>query len=122
MPNGGTQDFSSFKDAQISPLAKTLFAIQGVSGVFYGGEFVTVSILDESEWPVVKPDIFAAIMEHYSSGQELFSEQPNGTDTTAQFNAITDDDDEVVAMIKELIETRIRSEVQKDGGDIAFRG
>lgn len=114
----GSKSFDSARDGLSSPLAKRLFAIDGVSGVFFGSDFVTVTKSDEYVWSVLKPEIFAAIMEHFTSGDPLF------TDPAAQASdtAISEDDSEVVAMIKELLETRIRPAVMEDGGDIVFQG
>ncbi len=110
-------DFGSFRAAQKSPLARRLFQIEGVSGVFFGQDFVTVTISDTAEWSIVRPDVFSAVQEHYASGDPLLIDAPAKSDT-----AILPEDSETVAMIKELIETRIRPTVQDDGGDICFRG
>ncbi|GIL47058.1 hypothetical protein Vafri_3888 [Volvox africanus] len=115
----GTLEFTSARDGMKSPLAKKLFSIDGITSVFFGSDFVTVTKRDAYTWPVLKPDIFAAIMDFYSSGEPLVSdaEALASSDT-----AIHPDDSEVVAMIKELLETRIRPAVQEDGGDIVFKG
>ncbi|KAF8069479.1 NIFU5 [Scenedesmus sp. PABB004] len=115
----GSYEFASARAAMVSPLAKKLFLVDGVTGVFFGSDFVTVTKRDELSWPVLKPDIFAAIMDHFSSGEPLFSDKEA---LEASDTAIRDDDDEVVAMIKELLETRIRPAVQEDGGDIVYKG
>ncbi|KAG2500911.1 hypothetical protein HYH03_001670 [Edaphochlamys debaryana] len=115
----GTLEFSSAREGMKSPLAKRLFAIDGVTAVFFGSDFITVSKRDEYSWPVLKPDVFAAVMEHFASGEPLISD---ASALAASDTAIHPDDSEVVAMIKELLETRIRPAVQEDGGDIVFRG
>ncbi|KAM7018350.1 NFU1 iron-sulfur cluster scaffold homolog, mitochondrial [Tautogolabrus adspersus] len=115
----GTMNFSGPRDAHCSPLARQLFRIDGVKGVFLGPDFITISKTDDNmEWKVIKPDVFAAIMDFFTSGLPVVNEdsQPNA-DT-----APSDDDDEVVAMIKELLDTRIRPTVQEDGGDVLYRG
>lgn len=112
----GVAEFKSAREAMASPLARRLFGIDGVTSVFFGSDFVTVTKNDDYPWPVLKPDIFAAIMDHYTSGDPLLSEGGSSAADTA----INDDDTEVVAMIKELLETRIRPAVQEDGGDIVF--
>ncbi|CAK0780421.1 NifU-like protein 4, mitochondrial [Coccomyxa viridis] len=114
----GSKSFDSARDGMSSPLAKRLFVIDGVTGVFFGSDFVTVTKSEEYVWSVLKPEVFAAIMEHFTSGDPLF------TDPAAQASdtAISEDDSEVVAMIKELLETRIRPAVMEDGGDIVFHG
>jgi len=111
----GAADFTTMKEAMASPLARKLFAIEGVKGVFYGSDFITITKSDEVDWAELKPQAFAAIMDHFSSGAQLM------VSTEHDDNAIHDDDDEVVAMIKELLETRIRPAVAEDGGDIAFK-
>eukprot|EP00208_Stichococcus_sp_RCC1054_P004479 CAMPEP_0206146166 /NCGR_PEP_ID=MMETSP1473-20131121/29607_1 /ASSEMBLY_ACC=CAM_ASM_001109 /TAXON_ID=1461547 /ORGANISM="Stichococcus sp, Strain RCC1054" /LENGTH=261 /DNA_ID=CAMNT_0053542627 /DNA_START=236 /DNA_END=1021 /DNA_ORIENTATION=- len=113
----GVSEFKTAREAMASPLARRLFGIDGVSSVFFGGDFVTVTKSDEYPWSVLKPDIFAAIMDHYTSGEPLFSEGGASSPDTA----IDPNDTEVVAMIKELLETRIRPAVQEDGGDIVFQ-
>mmetsp|Transcript_6310 Transcript_6310/g.9710 ORF Transcript_6310/g.9710 Transcript_6310/m.9710 type:complete len:256 (+) Transcript_6310:125-892(+) len=100
-----------------SPLAQSLFAVEGVKSVYLGSDFVTVTKLAQNQWTHVRVQVFSAIMEHYSSGKPALTETAEITDTT-----ILDDDDEVVAMIKELLETRIRPAVQEDGGDIRYVG
>lgn len=86
---------------------------------FFGSDFITVTKSEEVSWDILKPEIFAAIMDFYSSEKPLFLDSKSGapTDTT-----INEDDDETVAMIKELLETRIRPAVQDDGGDIEYCG
>ena len=119
----GTLEFSNREAASRSPLAERLFAVPGVTGVFYGSDFVTVT-KDDSDWQHLKPAILGAIMEHYMSGAPLLA------DGAAQSAADLDDEDEffdeadaeTVDMIKDLIETRVRPAVANDGGDITFRG
>lgn len=115
----GSADFPNARVAMGSPLAKALYGIDGVARVFFGSDFITVTKSEEVSWDILKPEIFAAIMDFYSSGKPLFLDSKSGapTDTT-----INEDDDETVAMIKELLETRIRPSVQDDGGDIEYRG
>lgn len=117
LEKGGTMSFNTPREAMSSPLAKRLFAIDGVTSVFFGSDFVTVTKSEDYTWAVLKPDVFAAIMDHYSSGDPLLYDD---ADEGAAEHLISDDDDEVVAMIKELLETRIRPAVQEDGGDIRF--
>ncbi|KXZ55882.1 hypothetical protein GPECTOR_2g1433 [Gonium pectorale] len=118
-PQSGTLEFTSAREGMKSPLAKRLFSVDGVSSVFFGSDFVTITKRDDYSWPVLKPDIFAAIMDFYSSGEVLVSDAEA---LAASDTAIHPDDSEVVAMIKELLETRIRPAVQEDGGDIVFKG
>ncbi|GAQ81608.1 NifU-like domain-containing proteins [Klebsormidium nitens] len=113
----GSADIENARAAMASPLAKALFRIDGVVRVFYGSDFVTVTKRDDINWSTLKPDIFAAIMDFFASGEPLFTDKAG----MAADTAIHEDDDEVVAMIKELLETRIRPAVQEDGGDIMYK-
>ena len=119
----GTLEMRESADAVQSPLAEKLFGVAGVTSVFYGSDFVTVT-KDDSDWQHLKPAILGAIMEHYMSGAPLLADGSVASDTAADeedefFNA---DDAETVEMIKDLIETRVRPAVANDGGDITFRG
>lgn len=109
----GTVDFSSSEKASQSPLATRLFAIDGVSSVFFGSDFITIGKNDDASWQVLKPLILEAIMDHFASGQPVLS-------STAAAES-GDDDSPVVKQIKELLETRVRPAVAQDGGDIIFR-
>eukprot|EP00468_Gymnochlora_sp_CCMP2014_P001326 CAMPEP_0167741524 /NCGR_PEP_ID=MMETSP0110_2-20121227/904_1 /TAXON_ID=629695 /ORGANISM="Gymnochlora sp., Strain CCMP2014" /LENGTH=169 /DNA_ID=CAMNT_0007625585 /DNA_START=262 /DNA_END=771 /DNA_ORIENTATION=- len=113
-------DFPDKKSASISPLAKTLFENEGVTNVFLGSDFVSVTIEDENGWHETKPEVFAALMNFFQSGTPIIANEEDIVDTAG--TEILDTDDEVVAMIKELLEARIRPAVQEDGGDIAYRG
>ncbi len=119
----GTLDIREPADAHRSPLAEKLFAIDGVSGVFFGSDFVTVTKAG-GEWQHLKPAVLGAIMEHFMSGAPVLADG-------AQAAAATEADGEeffepgqeaTVATIKELLETRVRPAVAMDGGDITFRG
>ncbi len=113
----GTMEFAR-DDAARSPLAERLFNVPGVTGVFYGADFVTVT-KDDSDWQHLKPAVLGAIMEHYMSGEPLLSDGAQQADADEFFNEA---DAETVETIKELIETRVRPAVANDGGDITFRG
>ena len=118
--DGGTMEFTSRESAARSPLAERLFDVPGVTGVFYGSDFVTVT-KDDSDWQHLKPAILGAIMEHFMSGAPLVrSEDGTGAEDEEEF--FETKDTETVATIKELIETRVRPAVANDGGDITFRG
>jgi Fe-S cluster biogenesis protein NfuA len=114
----GTMEFRDRGTASRSPLAERLFAIAGVTGVFYGSDFVTVT-KDDNDWQHLKPAILGAIMEHYMSGAPLLADGAADADAEEFFDAA---DAETVATIKDLIETRVRPAVANDGGDITFRG
>lgn len=111
-----------------SPLAARLLDVDGVSSVFYGPDFITVTKAEDVNWAHVKPEVFSLITEAISSGEEIVntvdkSASAEGQDGAGEDSlAPKDDDSEVVAMIKELLETRIRPAIQEDGGDIDYRG
>jgi Fe-S cluster biogenesis protein NfuA len=112
------------RDAQTaatsSPLAEKLFGIEGVQGVFFGSDFITVT-KGETEWAHMRPAILGAIMEHYMSGAPILRTGVEAAgDDAAEFFAA--EDAETVSTIKELLETRIRPAVAGDGGDITFKG
>lgn len=116
---GCTKDFPSAKDAFCSPLAKMLFRIEGVKAIFFGPDFITVTKIDEDvEWKLLKPEVFATIMDFFATGLPVMDE----TSQPAADTQINAEDDEIVQMIKELLDTRIRPTVQEDGGDIVFVG
>ena len=116
----GTLDMRDKEAAAQSPLAERLFAIAGVSGVFFGSDFIAVT-KDGGEWQQLKPAILGAIMEHFMSGTPIVNAEgaagPAGSDEFFEAK-----DTETVATIKELIEARVRPAVANDGGDITFRG
>ncbi len=118
--SSGTLDLRDKEAAAQSPLAERLFEIDGVTGVFFGSDFISVTKTD-GEWQQLKPAILGAIMEHFMSGAPLVrggdGAVPDGADEFFEAK-----DSETVATIKELIETRVRPAVANDGGDITFRG
>lgn len=121
--DGGTAEFISTKEALASPLAVQILGIQGVTGCFYGPDFVSVSKAADTPWSTVKPEVYATLMEFFSSGDiKLFRSQEERENSGAQDTRILDTDSDTVAMIKELLETRIRPTIMEDGGDIEYRG
>ncbi|HEU4804870.1 MAG TPA: NifU family protein [Nitrobacter sp.] len=121
----GTMEFTGPETSGRSPLAVKLFAVHGVTGVFYGSDFITVT-KDDSDWQHLKPAILGAIMEHYMSGTPLLADgEAAGNDEADKDEAVEffeEADAETVTLIKDLIETRVRPGVADDGGDITFRG
>jgi Fe-S cluster biogenesis protein NfuA len=114
----GAVDFRDRREASASPLAMRLFGVDGVSGVFLGGDFISVTKGDV-EWSHIKPAVLGAIMEHYLSGAPTME----GEDAQVTAAGIYDPkDEETVKTIKELLETRVRPAVAHDGGDIVFHG
>lgn len=118
----GTADFRDADAARAaSPLAGRLFDVSGVSGVFFGYDFITVT-KDGPDWPHIKPAILGAIMEHFLSGQPVMA-GASGSHAPDDGEEFYDKaDEEIVLTIKELLETRVRPAVAQDGGDITFRG
>src|ERR1044072_8422023 len=116
----GTVEMRDRNEAAQSPLAERLFDINGVGGVFFGSDFITVT-KSAGEWPQLKPAILGVIMEHFMSGARVVAEGAGAAmnDAGEFFEA---DDADTVATIKELIETRVRPAVANDGGDITFCG
>lgn len=109
----GTADFRSREEASKSPLAVKLFEIDGVKGVFFGADFITISKEDALEWMVLKPSVLGAIMDHFLTHQPLFYDQ----DPLCPQQEL---DDPIVLQIKEILDTRVRPAVAMDGGDILF--
>jgi Fe-S cluster biogenesis protein NfuA len=116
MPTG-TANFTDATVAARSPLAERLFSLDHVAGVFFGADFISVTKRDDGDWYQLKPAILAAIMEHFTAGHPVFA---TGGDADLAPAGAGEDDDEVVAQIKELLETRVRPAVAQDGGDIIF--
>lgn len=112
----GTANFTDRATAGVSPLAERLFSLPEVGGVFFGGDFITVTKQDDGDWYHLKPAILAIIMEHFTAGRPVFA-AGDGVDAEP---AADEEDDEIVAQIKELLETRVRPAVAQDGGDIIF--
>ncbi|MBI1417716.1 MAG: NifU family protein [Limimaricola sp.] len=115
----GTADFPTADSAGPSPLATRLFAVEGVTGVFLGVDFVTVTKADDIAWDHLKPAVLGAIMEHFQSGQPAMT---NGRATGDGHAAHDGEDADIVNQIKELLDTRVRPAVAQDGGDITFHG
>lgn len=124
--DAGTRDFASVEEAQASPLATALFALGDVTGVFFGRDFVSVTAAPGVDWAVLKPDVLTVLLDHFVAGMPLFhagsaagiAVPPDTFDTVHDDDA----DADIVAQIKDLIETRVRPAVANDGGDIVYRG
>lgn len=113
----GTADFPDPASAGSSPLARAVFGVPGVTGVFLGGDFITVTKAEGTDWAHVKPAILGAILEHFQSGRPAIEGE------TADAHAVQDGPDGVIVeQIKELLDTRVRPAVAQDGGDITFHG
>lgn len=123
MPSG-TADFRDAESAAAdSPLAGRLFGISGVTGVFFGYDFITVTNDGSAEWQHLKPAILGTIMEHFMSGQPVMNSAAPDQQAAGEGSEFYDKaDSEIVVTIKELLDTRVRPAVAQDGGDITFRG
>jgi len=117
-----TLNFTNVRAALASPLAKNLFSIEGVKGVFYGPDFLTITKSQTSDWNTLKPQVFAAISEFYASGKPLLSEEEAHMNPAEQSTVIKPEDSETVAMIKEILETRVRPGLLDHSGDIEYKG
>lgn len=125
----GTREFTSPEAAEASPLAQVLFDLGDVTGVFFGRDFVSVTIAPGVEWATLKPQVVSVLLDHFVSGAPLFA---GGDATGFSVPAAEDDlldgeaddpaDADIVAQIRDLIETRVRPAVANDGGDIIYRG
>jgi len=115
--SSGTANFPVAADAQNSPLAVSLFGVEGIDGVFLGSDFITVTKSDDKDWEIMKPQILGVIMEHFQSGKPVIEGEAKDaapSDTEAEGS--------IGQQIKELIDTRVRPAVAQDGGDIVYKG
>ncbi len=123
----GTRDFASPEEAQASPLAQALFDTGEVTGVFFGHDFVSVTAAPGADWPRLKGDVAAVLLDHFVSGAPLFAAGGAGAIAVPgeeDAGELGDDEgsEDIVAQIKDLLETRVRPAVAGDGGDIRYRG
>ena len=117
--DSGVADFTSRESAQRSPLARLLFEIDGVAGVFLGSDFVTVTKAGEKSWQVLKPMVLGAVMDHFTSGAAVMEGEAEDEDDEFSDEGASV---EIISQIKELIDTRVRPAVAQDGGDIIYKG
>ena len=115
----GTANFIAPADAAKSPLAQRLFDVSGVEGVFLGSDFITVTKGSDDGWDALRPQVLAAIMDHYTQGKPVMAGEAEGTNKSGGDSGA--EETEVVKQIKDLLETRVRPAVAQDGGDIVFR-
>lgn len=113
----GTAFFQNKKGEINSPLAKRLFSVEGVSGVFLGSDFITITKIEDTDWQLLKPSILGTIKEHYESGDEIIIQDQEIQNQDSKEN---EDESDIVKQIKELLETRVRPAVAMDGGDIVY--
>ena len=122
--DAGTRDFATPEEAEASPLAAAIFSTGEVDGVFFGRDFVSVTAAPGVEWRRLKPLVLEVLLDHFVSGAPLFNPGSAAGIEVSPDAEIGDDpaDAEIVAQIRELIETRVRPAVAQDGGDIVYRG
>ena len=123
--DSGTRDFATPEEAEASPLAEAIFALGDVTGVFFGRDFISVTAAPGVTWPSLKPDVLAILHDHFAANMPLFRATGTaGFSVPADDVIATDDpaDAEIIAQIRELIDTRVRPAVANDGGDIVYRG
>ncbi len=122
--DAGTRDFATPEEAEASPLAEAIFALGDVTGVFFGRDFVSVTAAPGVDWRDLKPDVLAILLDHFAAQMPLFRPASAGFSVPAEDETLADDpaDAEIVAQIRELIDTRVRPAVANDGGDIVYRG
>lgn len=122
----GTREFTSPEDAAVSPLAGALFDLGDITGVFFGQDFISVTAAPGVEWPSLKPQVVSILLDHFVSEAPLFSGGDAGGIVVSAENAEDYGDDpadsDIVAQIRDLIDTRVRPAVANDGGDIVYRG
>ena len=114
----GTAFYQNIDESGNSPLAKRLFNVDGVTGVFLGSDFITITKKESLQWEVLKPSILGSIMDHFNSGEESFIKK-NLEESQESLKSESDDSD-IVKQIKELLDTRVRPAVAMDGGDIIY--
>jgi len=120
--DAGTRDFAEPEEAEASPLASALFSLGDVEGVFFGSDFVSVTAAPGSDWRDLKPQVLGVLLDHFSSGAPLFTGgSANGIQVDPDYNDDPADAD-IVVQIRDLIDTRVRPAVARDGGDIVYRG
>ena len=115
----GSRDFRDAEEAAASPLAAELFGLENVTRVFYGPDFITVGKAPDEDWAFLKAPILAAIMDHFTSGRPLFTDAADAS-TGHDEGVYEGETAQIVAEIKDLLDTRIRPAVAQDGGDILF--
>ncbi len=122
--DAGTRDFATPEEAEASPLADALFGLGDVTGVFFGRDFVSVTAAPGTDWASLKPDVIGLLLDHYTAQMPLFRPGSAAGISVAADDVTTDDpaDADIVAQIRELIDTRVRPAVANDGGDIVYRG
>jgi Fe-S cluster biogenesis protein NfuA len=120
MHAGSTAFFTRKEEAaEKSELAATLFEVEGINAIFFGGDFISITKSETSQWDGIKAPVLSRIMDHFVAGKPVMLD----TETTAADSGeLAEEDSDIVRTIKELIQTRVRPAVAQDGGDIIFKG
>ena len=118
---GGTVFFQNEDESINSPLAKRLFAVEGVVGVFFGNDFISITKDENLDWKVLKPMVLGSITDHYNSGEEIITKEFSTKSIQPEITSNTGEDSKIVKQIKELLDTRVRPAVAMDGGDIVYQ-
>ena len=113
----GTAFYQNLEEASNSPFAKRLFQVDGVNGVFFGSDFITITKSDSIDWQVMKPLVLGSIMDHYNSGDVTINKEEKNDNSSLK---VEETDTDIVKQIKELLDTRVRPAVAMDGGDIIY--
>ena len=113
----GTAFYQNVEEGSNSPFAKRLFEVDGVEGVFFGSDFITITKSQTIDWQIMKPLILGSIMDHYNSGDNTINEIKKKENNSLQSD---ENDTDVIKQIKELLDTRVRPAVAMDGGDIVY--
>tara|TARA_B100000029_G_scaffold486563_1_gene541056 strand:+ start:996 stop:1556 length:561 start_codon:yes stop_codon:yes gene_type:complete len=114
--NEGTAFYQNLEEAVDSPFARRLFAVDGVEGVFFGSDFITITKNDSYEWQIMKPYLLGGIIDHFNSEDKTIEKEKESIKSLEK----NDNDSEIVKQIKELLDTRVRPAVAMDGGDIIY--
>jgi len=112
--SGLSAQFEAAPEPGESPLAESLFAVEGVEAVFLASSFITVTKGDTAEWTELAPPIVEAIKTWAAQGEPALGPNYQPPDET--------EDGGVVARIKQILEDEIRPYVAQDGGEITFAG
>ena len=116
----GTAFYQNIEEAADSPFARRLFGIEGVEGVFFGSDFITIT-KSEDDWQQLKPILLTALMDFFLTGLPVINQTPAPQDVSEGADG-EEGDSEIVSTIKQLLDTRVRPAVAQDGGDIVFHG
>lgn len=124
-PELGTgMHFSDVKQATNCRLARQLLKLPNISSVFLARDFLSINRSEGGNWQILRPLILGYIMDAYAEGKPIITASTDApaSASASEGEAVSDADKEIISLIQELLETRIRPAVQSDGGDIFFVG